>query len=64
MAHDLVPASSKEMRMKIMKNIAHTYVKCGEFKEAINRYERVVNGAPDFITAFNLMVCLFTLGDK
>jgi len=29
MALDLIPASSKEMRFKILKNIGHAFVKLG-----------------------------------
>jgi intraflagellar transport protein 88 len=31
MALDLIPASSKEMRFKILKNIGHAFVKLGKF---------------------------------
>lgn len=31
MAYDLVPAASKEMRFKILKNIGHAFVKMGNF---------------------------------
>ncbi|KRX05596.1 hypothetical protein PPERSA_12774 [Pseudocohnilembus persalinus] len=63
MAYDLVPAASKEMRFKILKNIGHAFVKMGNFQQAINSYENIIKWSPDFQTAFNLMVCLFALGD-
>jgi len=64
MALDLIPVSSKYMRFKILKNIGHTFVKLGQFKEAINSYETIMKGSPDFQTAFNLMLCFYALGDK
>jgi intraflagellar transport protein 88 len=38
MALDILPATSKEMRFKITKNIGHAYVKMGEFQNAISSY--------------------------
>ena len=48
MALDLIPVTSKYMRFKILKNIGHTFVKLGQFKEAINSYETIMKGSPDF----------------
>lgn len=48
MALDLIPASSKEMRFKILKNIGHAFVKLGKFQEAINSYETIIKGIADF----------------
>ncbi len=47
-----------------MKNIGHVYVKKKEFVEAITTYEDVIKKYPDFETAFNLMLCLYTIGDR
>ncbi|EGR28423.1 hypothetical protein IMG5_176090 [Ichthyophthirius multifiliis] len=64
MAHDLIPPTSKEMRFKILKNIGHSFVKLGQFEEAINTYESIMKGSPDFSTSFNLLLCLYGQGDK
>lgn len=64
MALDLIPASSKEMRFKILKNIGHAFVKLGQFNEAINSFETIMKGVPEFTDAMNLMLCLYALGDK
>lgn len=64
MALDLIPASSKEMRFKILKNIGHAFVKLSQFPEAINSFETIMKGAPDFVDAMNLMICLYAQGDK
>ena len=64
MALDIIPATSKEMRFKILKNIGHSFVKLGQFHEAISSYDSIVKGNPDFQTCFNLLLCLYALGDK
>ena len=64
MALDLIPKSSKEMRAKIKKNIAIAFVKLGNFQEAIETYESILQESPDFATAFNLLLCLYAIGDK
>ena len=64
MALDLIPATSKEMRFKILKNIGHAFVKLGQFQEAINSYETIMKGVPEFTDGFNLLLCLYALGDK
>jgi len=64
MALDLIPKSSKEMRAKIRKNIGVAFVKLGNFQEAIETYEQILQESPDFPTAFNLLLCLYAIGDK
>jgi intraflagellar transport protein 88 len=64
MALDIIPKSSKEMRYKILKNIGHAFVKLGQFQDAFASYDAVLEGAPDFNTAFNLILCLYALGDS
>lgn len=64
MALDLIPKSSKEMRSKIKKNIGHAFVKLGNFQDAIDTYESILQESPDFATAFNLILCLYAIGDK
>lgn len=63
MALDIIPASSKEMRLKIIKNIGIAFVKLGQFHEAIESFETIMKGGADFQTAFNLVLCLYALGD-
>mgnify|MGYP001323275882 CR=1 FL=1 len=64
MALDRIPKSSSELRFKIMRNIGHAFVKLGKFSEAISTYEAILEGHPDFTTAFNLILCVYALGDK
>lgn len=64
-ALDVVLSSVKlSMKYKIMKNLGHAFVQQNQFFDAINVYEEVLDKAPDFETAFNLMLCYYTIGDK
>jgi len=63
MALDQIPNTSKELRYKIMRNIGHAFVRLGQFHDAIDQYETVVNeghceasGYPDYTTAFFVLV--------
>ena len=51
-------------RFRIFRNIGNAFVKLGQFQDAIESYETIMNGSPDIQTAFNLMLCLFARGDK
>jgi intraflagellar transport protein 88 len=64
MALDQVPATSKELRYKISKNIGNAFVRLGQFQDAIDSYDTVISGSPDIETAFNLLLCLYARGDK
>ena len=52
------------MRFKIHRNIGLAQVKLGNYQDAINTYENIMRGSPDHKTAFNLLLCLYYLGDK
>jgi intraflagellar transport protein 88 len=71
MALDQIPNTSKELRYKLMRNIGHAFVRLGQFHDAIDQYETVVNeghceasGYPDYTTAFNVLVrvCVLFVG--
>jgi intraflagellar transport protein 88 len=64
MALDIIPASSKEMRALILKNIGHSFVKLGRFHDAVAAYEGIMRAGADPATGFNLLLCLYALGDK
>jgi intraflagellar transport protein 88 len=52
------------MKMKIKKNVGLAYVKQKKFGKAIEVYEDVMSDTPDFDIGFNLIVCLYALGEK
>ncbi|CEP03482.1 unnamed protein product (mitochondrion) [Plasmodiophora brassicae] len=64
MAMDLVGATSKDTRYLIMRNIGNAFVRLGQFQDAIQAFESIMDGAADSQTGFNLVVCYFALGDK
>ncbi|KAJ1565120.1 Intraflagellar transport protein 88, partial [Cladochytrium tenue] len=64
MALDQIPNTSREIRLKIMKNIGNAFVKMGQFQDAITSYESIMEISPDFHTGFNLILCYFALGDR
>jgi intraflagellar transport protein 88 len=64
MALDQIPQTGKELRFKIMRNIGNAFVKMGNYQDAITSFEHIMEGRPDFQTAFNLIICHFASGDK
>ena len=50
--------------MKIKKNVGLAYVKLRKFGKAIEIYEDIMSDTPDFDIGFNLIVCLYALGEK
>ena len=64
MALDSTMQQNKEMKMKIKKNVGLAYVKQKKFGKAIEVYEDVMSDTPDFDIGFNLIVCLYALGEK
>ena len=64
MALDMAPQKYAALKYKIMKNIAHAYVRMNEFAEACNAYEEIASKFPDLETSYNLMLCLYSLGDR
>lgn len=59
-----IPNTSKELRYRAMRNIGNAFVKCGQYQDAVQTYEAIMEGFPDHLTGFNLLVCYYTLGDK
>jgi len=64
-AYDQIdPSSNKRMRTAILRNIGHAFVRLGQFKDAIQRYDTVLATLPDVHAAFNLALSYFALGDS
>ena len=64
MALDQIPSTGKELRYRIFRNIGNSFVKLGQFQDAIDSYETIMQGSADIQTAFNLLLCLYARGDK
>ena len=63
MALDQIPQTGKGLRFKIFRNIGNAFIKLTQYQDAIQSYETIMGGQPDFQTAFNLLLCYFALGD-
>lgn len=44
MALDQIPNTGKEMRLKIMRNIGNAFVRLGQFPDAIQSFETIMDG--------------------
>eukprot|EP00041_Stephanoeca_diplocostata_P022517 m.538349 g.538349 ORF g.538349 m.538349 type:complete len:837 (-) comp22083_c0_seq4:1197-3707(-) len=79
MALDQIPYANQRMRNKVLRNIGHAFVAIGQYAEAAQSYELVLDQRPtkmleggverkvagrDFATAFNVVLCVFALGDR
>lgn len=64
MALDSTTQQNKDMKLKIKKNVGLALVKLKRFGKAIEIYEDIMNDTPDFDTGFNVIVCLYALGEK
>ncbi|XP_075054953.1 intraflagellar transport protein 88 homolog isoform X2 [Mixophyes fleayi] len=64
MALDQIPGAHKEMRIKIMQNIGVTFVKTGQYADAINSFEHIMNESPNLKAGLNLILCYFAIGDR
>ncbi|XP_065751897.1 intraflagellar transport protein 88 homolog isoform X6 [Phocoena phocoena] len=64
MALDQIPSVHKEMRIKIMQNIGVTFIKTGQYSDAINSFEHIMRMAPSLKAGFNLILSYFAVGDR
>ncbi|XP_057563286.1 intraflagellar transport protein 88 homolog isoform X2 [Hippopotamus amphibius kiboko] len=64
MALDQIPSVHKEMRIKIMQNIGVTFIKTGQYSDAISSFEHIMSVAPDLKAGFNLILSYFAVGDR
>lgn len=61
----IMPASHIDMRNKILKNIGISFLKLGQYADAAQNFEQIVDNVNNCIqTAFNLLLCYFALGEK
>ena len=64
MALDQIPNTGREIRYKIMRNIGNSFVRLGQFQDAIASFEQIMDGSPDLQTGFNLVLCHYAAGEK
>eukprot|EP00795_Rhopilema_esculentum_P017362 gene17362-8954_t len=64
MALDQIPNTHKEMRIKIMQNIALVFIKLGQYSDAVTSYEHIMGEKPEVESCFNLLLCYYAMGDR
>ena len=47
-----------------MQNIAISFVKLGQFSDAVTSFEHIMTEEPSFRTGLNLILCYFALQDR
>uniref|UniRef100_A0A7S3GJA5 Intraflagellar transport protein 88 n=1 Tax=Palpitomonas bilix TaxID=652834 RepID=A0A7S3GJA5_9EUKA len=63
MALDQVPNTHSKARFKIMKNIAVAFIKIGQYQDAKQTLENIMDGSPDLESGYNLVIAYYALGD-
>ncbi|KAJ3053393.1 Intraflagellar transport protein 88, partial [Rhizophlyctis rosea] len=64
MALDQITNANRDIRLKIMRNIGISFVRMGQFQDAITSFEGIMETSPEYHTGFNLILCYFALGDR
>lgn len=64
MALDQIPQTHKNIRIKIMKNIAAVFIKLGQYQDAITTLDHIMQDVPDMETGLNLLLSAYALNDK
>jgi intraflagellar transport protein 88 len=54
----------QQVRAKIMRNIGISFLKIGQYTEAVRAFEEVMKTHGDSSTGLNLVVCYFALGES
>ncbi|CAD2215502.1 intraflagellar transport protein IFT88 [Angomonas deanei] len=62
-ALDEAPSSGKELRNKLFRNIGNCFVKLGQYRDAVNNFETIVENGGDVSVAMNLLLCYYALGE-
>ena len=63
MALDQIPNTAKTMRYRIMRNMGNAFIRLAQYQDAVHHFESIMEGEPDFQTAFNVIVCYYALGN-
>ncbi|EPY35529.1 intraflagellar transport protein IFT88 [Strigomonas culicis] len=62
-ALDETPMAGKELRNKLYRNIGNCFVKMGQYRDAVNSFETVVESSGDASVAMSLLLCYYALGE-
>ncbi|KAJ8255820.1 hypothetical protein COCON_G00196840 [Conger conger] len=64
MALDQISNAHKELRIKIMQNIAVVFTRIGKYSDAITSLEHIMSESPNIKTGYNLILCYYAIGDR
>ncbi|KAJ8253448.1 hypothetical protein GJAV_G00213070 [Gymnothorax javanicus] len=64
MALDQISNAHKELRIKIMQNIAVVFIRIGKYSDAITSLEHIMSESPNLRTGYNLILCYYAIGDR
>ncbi|UJR22611.1 hypothetical protein I4U23_025652 [Adineta vaga] len=64
MALDQIPEQNADLKIKVRENIAATHIIMGQYAEAAQAYESIVQERPNYRSCFNLFLCYHTLGQR
>ncbi|XP_036397037.1 intraflagellar transport protein 88 homolog isoform X3 [Megalops cyprinoides] len=64
MALDQISNAHKELRIKIMQNIAVVFIRIGKYSDAITSLEHIMSESPNIKTGYNLILCYYAIGDR
>ena len=64
MSLDQIPTTSKIMKYKILRNIGLSFIRMGQYQDAVQALDSVVENIPDHLASFNLLICMYALGDQ
>ena len=53
-ALDQIPPTSKELRLKVQRNIGNALVRLGQFQDAITAFESIMEVAPEIQVGCNV----------
>jgi intraflagellar transport protein 88 len=62
-ALDQLPDSQRKMGYLVSANIGKSYIKLGQYRNAITTFETIMSSSPDTDVGYNLVVCYYALGD-
>ncbi len=58
-----IPSTAKEVRFKIMRNIGLSFVRMGQYQDALQSFNTVMENVPDHQTGYNQVICAYALGN-
>eukprot|EP01116_Phalansterium_solitarium_P017378 TRINITY_DN4264_c0_g1_i2.p1 TRINITY_DN4264_c0_g1~~TRINITY_DN4264_c0_g1_i2.p1 ORF type:complete len:484 (-),score=173.47 TRINITY_DN4264_c0_g1_i2:251-1702(-) len=62
MAIDQIPNTAKDLRFKIMRNIGNSFIALGQYQDAVQAFETIMESSGDYRSGLNLVLCNFALG--